>query len=151
MILGRQKTVACSLEQNKTEAVRTTSGLWNKIHTKTCNFWRTALEVRLLLGGIRLKFHFLPVAGAAVIGLLIILVSHEMRESSRERQDNGRRNIAEDRLERVAATLSQSVNVRLNHTRSLAAFVGLKRTFTQEEFEIFATQLQQGVVGLRSL
>lgn len=58
---------------------------------------------------------------------------------------------AQERISHVAAALSQSLNVRLNHTRSLAAFVRTHKDFTEEHFHIFASTLQKDLVGLRSL
>lgn len=58
---------------------------------------------------------------------------------------------ARDRLDLISDTLSQALNVRLNHTRSLAAFVEVNRYFTQDEFDRFANSLRKDQTGLRSL
>jgi diguanylate cyclase (GGDEF)-like protein len=58
---------------------------------------------------------------------------------------------AEKRVNGVAGLLSSSMNVRLNLTSSLSAFVTTRREFSAEEFGRFASILKNDLYGVSSL
>ncbi|MFT5655659.1 MAG: signal transduction histidine kinase/predicted component of type VI protein secretion system [Arenicella sp.] len=98
-----------------------------------------------------MKIRLVPSIITVTVSLLVLLVAYEFRALSLSDQRYNQRVVAQQKLTLVAATLSQAVNVRLNHTRSLAAFVKTNQNFTNEEFSQFTAVLQKDLVGLRSL
>lgn len=85
------------------------------------------------------------------VGLLAFFSVHLALNALNNEHLEQHQDDAKERLALIGATLSQSVNVRLNHTRSLAAFVEINPNFTQKDFDKFAAVLQKDLTGLRSL
>jgi len=92
-----------------------------------------------------------PLMGSLCIGLLFLFGAYQFREMVRDEHDQNHRHITEKRIKETAAALSQLMNVRLNLTSSLAAFVTINRDFTQSEFDRYASMLQKEMTGVRSL
>jgi len=93
----------------------------------------------------------LPVLSAIVAVAATLAFAWQVRHGAEVDIRTQHRIEAEEKISLVASTLSQTVNVRLNHTRSLAGFVRVKPDLTQEDFERFAEFLQEDLTGLRSL
>ncbi|MCB1761617.1 MAG: PAS domain-containing protein [Gammaproteobacteria bacterium] len=92
-----------------------------------------------------------PLLGALIVVLALLFGAHQIQRSALQEQYLLDQSIAEKRLRQVAGALAQSMNLRLSLTNSLAAFVAINREFTQQEFDHYASQLQAGMVGVRSL
>ncbi len=91
------------------------------------------------------------IALALLVGLAVFAGSFLVYRVLLDEQRSSERTFIQSKLGSIAATLSQSVNVRLNHTRSLAAFVELNPDFTQRDFDRYTDILAKDLVGLRSL
>lgn len=92
-----------------------------------------------------------PIALALSVGAAAFAGIYLIYQALADEQRASERSVIQSELGLIAATLSQSVNVRLNHTRSLAAFVELNPEFTQQQFDRFTETLAKDLVGLRSL
>ncbi|MCG8427731.1 MAG: EAL domain-containing protein [Chromatiales bacterium] len=98
-----------------------------------------------------MKISLRPFLGAVVIGMLVLLGAQFLSDIvARDRYQKDKA-LAEKRLQQVSSALAQSMNARLNLTGSLAAFVTINREFTQQQFDRYASLLQQDLNGIRSL
>ena len=102
-------------------------------------------------GSYKIKIRHTPFVICVCASLFVLLGVIHIKKLELDEHNAQKKVMVNDRLSQIAATLSQSINTRLNNTRSFAAFVKVNRNFTQKEFDVFATSLQKGLVGLRSL
>ena len=98
-----------------------------------------------------MKLRLLPLLVSLFIGLLFLFGAYQLQKETFTDWQLQERNYAEKRVQESAADLSQAVNIRLNLTSSLAAFVTINRDFTAQQFERFALILQDKMIGIRSL
>lgn len=92
-----------------------------------------------------------PIALAVTVGISIFIGVYLIFQALSDEHRASERAAVQSEIALVSATLSQSVNARLNHTRSLAAFVELNPNFSQGEFDRFTETLAKDLIGLRSL
>jgi len=78
-----------------------------------------------------------PIALAVTVGISIFIGVYLIFQALSDEHRASERAAVQSEIALVSATLSQSVNARLNHTRSLAAFVELNPNFSQGEFDRF--------------
>lgn len=97
------------------------------------------------------NLRIVPLLSGIAAALVMLGLGWQIREQTAEEDHATKRLYAADKLSLVAATLSQTINVRLTHTRSLAAFVETVPDFEQSDFEKFTAVLQDDLEGLRSL
>ncbi len=95
--------------------------------------------------------HLQPLLGSLFVAFLVLFSAYNLQQRAIEDHNIQAQSIMEKRLSEAAAALSQSMNLRLNLTNSLAAFVTTNRNFTQQEFDRFASMLQNDLKGVRSL
>lgn len=95
--------------------------------------------------------HLFPLLGGLCVGLICLFVADRIQLDAYAERQNQVKTVAEERVQKLAAALSKSMNVRLNLTSSLAAFVSINSEFTQKEFNTFATLLEKDLPGILSL
>lgn len=97
------------------------------------------------------RHRLIAALASLLVGVLLLSgFAYNYRQGLRE-HDLEHQVEAKSQVTRIAAALTQAVSARLYNTRSLAAFVETYRTFTQQEFELFASSLQRSLPGLISL
>ena len=97
------------------------------------------------------SLYFPAVLGA--LGMLVFIFSwaYIVQDHEVNIDKNTRIMSAEKRVNDVASLLSSTMNVRLNLTSSLRAFVITRKEFTPEEFDSFASMLKQDLSAVMSL
>ena len=97
------------------------------------------------------SIHLYPLFIALCALLLIYLSGYTIHHNEAVMDFHEHRENTQQRLNDVAASISSAMNVRLNLTSSLNAFVTTRGEFTPEEFDNFAGILQKGLPGVMSL
>ena len=92
-----------------------------------------------------------PIFGSALAIITITAVFFEIDRDIHHQATSQRSVDAEKRIGVVSSFITSAMNVRLNLTQSLAAFVTTNREFTQTEFDQFASMLQKSMPGVKSL
>jgi len=93
----------------------------------------------------------LPLAGAFCCFLLILLLAFWIQKIETKSFLQSRSAIVEKRLNDIATVISSSMQVRLNLTSSLSAFVYAHKKFSAEDFDNFTSLLLNDLTGVVSL
>lgn len=93
----------------------------------------------------------MPLLGALCLALLFLFGAYQLQQDMLQHESERNRVEVEKRVVEAANDLSQLMNLRLNLTSSLAAFVTINRDFSQPEFDRFGALLQKDLQGVRSL
>ena len=97
------------------------------------------------------RLYLLPLSGAIFVLLAIILCSVAIEKFEYQVEIQKQRIATEKRVNDVATILSSAMNVRLNLTSSLKAFVATHRQFSTTDFNHFASVLKGDLLGISSL
>ena len=97
------------------------------------------------------SLYFPAVLGALGMLVFIFIWAYIVQDHEVNIDKNTRVMSAEKRVNDVANLLSSTMNVRLNLTSSLRAFVITRKEFTPEEFDSFASMLKQDLSAVMSL
>lgn len=92
-----------------------------------------------------------PLIGALCCTLLIILSALLIQQSETKASLKSRITITDKRINDIATVISSSMEVRLNLTSSLRAFVHTRKNFSVEDFDSFASLLLNDLKGVISL
>ncbi|MEH6443162.1 MAG: diguanylate cyclase [Oceanospirillaceae bacterium] len=96
---------------------------------------------------LRTSLHGRPLWGAVIVGFLILLATYLIKQEvalTKQMQ-------VEKQVTDAAAFLSSSMNVRLNLTSSLSAFVTTHKEFSEQQFDSFASALKRDLSAIVSL
>lgn len=96
-------------------------------------------------------FHALPLTGALCCFLLMFSVAFWLYQTELTSALQSRSIIAEKRITDIAGVISSSMEVRLNLTSSLRAFVHTHKKFSSEDFNGFTSFLLKDLTGVVSL
>jgi len=95
--------------------------------------------------------HPLATLAALVILVLSLACAYAIEQVELRVDAQASRSSAEKRVSNVAALLSSAMNVRLNLTSSLSAFVITRKKFSATQFDSFASMLKKDLKGVMSL
>ncbi len=97
------------------------------------------------------RLYLFPLSGAIFVLLAIILCSVAIEKFEYQVEIQKQRITTEKRVNDVATILSSAMNVRLNLTSSLKAFVATHSQFSVEDFYRFTSVLEGDLLGISSL
>ena len=98
-----------------------------------------------------LRVLWIPLLSGLIVFAVVFYALWSARSAEVRLINEKESSVASTRIRDVAALLTSAMNVRLNLTNSLVAFVKSHEQFDEKEFNVFASFMHQNFAGVRSL